>query len=295
MPAPRNPRNFKKKRGRKKAPVATKRDLMKLRSTLVETKSREQEKAASAQTASEDFYLAATGSGTALINKINTGWHQGLGDDTFTGDEVTMKYLTQKLRFRFPIDSNSITKPYRLQVIWGFITRPAGFNEFAPAGTALSSNVSRKTFNDLAEDIISEPWNRSDDDMEFRTKKKTLYKVIGKKWVKPNRNNMISMPASANASSGSLDGSVPDVKMNISWPVKGRKWRLTYSSDSHDPGKGAPDPTAGQQPFWYNNENWIPFTVIYAPDYDNVNNGQYAADADKVLVSHNCKAWFTDS
>lgn len=295
MPHTRKTRNFRRKRTYKKKNVATKKDLMKLRSSLVETKAREQEKVAGALTASEDFYLSAAGSGTALINKINTGWHQGVGDDRFNGDEVTLKYLTQKLRFRFPTDSNSIVKPYRLQVIWGFITRPAGFNNFVPGGQATDNTLSRKHFNDLAEDLISDPWNSSEDEMNFRTKQKSIYKIIGKKWVKPDRRHMISMPASANASSGSLDGSVPDVRMTINWPVKGRKWRLTYSVDTHDPGKGAPDPTAGAQPFWYNNENWIPWTVLYSPDYDNVNGGEYATDLDKVRVSHNCKCWFTDS
>lgn len=298
MPKTRRPKNFRRKRRsyRKRAPVATKKDLMQLRSKLVETKAREQEKAASATTASEDFFLSSAGAGTALINKINTGWHQGLSESSFAGDEVTLKYLTQKLRFRFPDGANSIVKPYRLQVIWGFITRPAGFNAFVPAGQATDSNLSRKHFEDLAEDIISEPFNTAEDDMNFRVKKKTLYRIIGKKWVKPNRNNQISMTVSANnLGAAGVAGSVPDVKMQISWPVKGKKWRLTYSADSHDPGKGAPDPGLGAQPFWYNNENHIPFTVLYSPDYANVNNGEYAADADKVLVSHNCKCWFTDS
>lgn len=289
MPAPRRPRNFRRRRPRrKKQAVATKKDLMNLRSQLVETKSREQFQDSSGDTDnSETILLSASTPGTAFINTMTYDWKQGVRDWEVTGDEITLKYLTQKLRFSFPVASDSIVKPYRLKVVWGFITRPQGFTEF---DTIPAHEISRQHYINHATKLITYPWNDKDDHINFRQKQKTLYKVIGSKWVRPNRNNMIGMPASANASSGSLDGSVPDVNMTIHWPVKGQKWRLTYSDDSNDP--VTPE---SPKPFRYVNEAHIPFTVVYAPECDNVQGGEYATDSARVRVTHNCKVWFTDS
>lgn len=287
----------KSKPRKKKVQLATKKDLMKLRSTIVETKARTQETGTEDTDSSATFSLDSDHAGTVLVNNMNVGWKRGLGDTRFQGDEVTMKYLTQKLRFAFPIDNYQISKPYRLQVIWGFITRPAGFTEFGEdennAGT-----LSRSHYAEEMTKLVSQPWNDKDDFMNFRKKEKTIYKIIGKRWVKPNRNAGIGMPGNI-AQGGTpgtitIAGSVPDVNMQLHWPVKGRKWRLRYSDDSEDPGAGSPTPGV-QNPFFYNNESWVPFTVIYAPDYDNVVGGEYAQDAAKVKVTHNCKCWFTDS
>lgn len=298
----RKPKRVSRRPGHKKNAVATKKDLINLRATIVETKAYKQKNNGNDDSGAEEVFLSDAVSGTSIINPCNYGYVNGTADYNVIGDEMTCKYLTQKLRFRFPEDDKAIVKPYRIQVIHGFITRPAGFTPFdevlggdsATYGT--SATISRKQYIHRVTKCVTAPWNEEEDFIDFRTKQKSIYRIIGKRWVRPDRRFMIPMPTNANASSGSLDGSVPDVTMTLTWPVKGRKWRLTHSTDTNDPGEGGPAPTPGTaQPFYYNNENWIPFTVIYCPDFANIVDAGNSDNTKKVSLTHNSKLWFTDS
>eukprot|EP01045_Picozoa_sp_COSAG04_P027452 COSAG04_NODE_4025_length_2355_cov_180.578457_2_plen_294_part_00 len=293
MPRPRKSRNFprRKRNYRRKAPT-TKKALMSMRTPIIETKAVAQDNNDNDDSGTSELILQPVAPGStdpltshSIICPVHYNLKQGLRDWEFSGDEITQKYLKQKLSFKFPAGEEVIRNPYRIQVIHGFITRPAGFTQF---DDHLASQISREDLVNRLNKLIAKPWNEPEDYMDFRTKQKTFYKIVGKQWVKPNKTNNISMLPHPHWQSGApeeISGSIPDVNLTITWPVYGRKLRLTYSDDY----QGA------SEPFWYNNEAWFPFTVIYTPDATNIQGGIYATDAQKVKVFYNTKMWFSDS
>lgn len=292
MPAPRKPRKpfsqrYSKYRRKKRSAPTTSRQLMNLRAPVTETKAYTQKENDNDDSGAEELLLDPTRSGQSIVCPCHYGLKQGVRDWEIVGNEITQKYLKQKLSFQFPKGEDCIRKPYRIQVVHGFITRPAGFTQF---DDTLASEISREQLSNRLTKLITKPWNEEEDYIDFRVKQKTFYKVIGKQWVKPNKQHNIAMLPQPHWQSGAPDeisGSIPDVNMTLSWPVFGKKMRLTYSDDSES------DETP--QPFWYNNEAWFPFTVIYTPDPANVEGGIYATDAQKVKVVYNTKMWFTDN
>lgn len=289
MPAVRRKRNFRRKPYRKKktAPKNS-RQLAHLRAPITETKAYAQKNNDNDDSGAEQILLDPAKPGQAIICPVHYGMKQGLRDWEFSGDEITQKYLTQKLSFQFPVGEEAIRKPYRIQLIHGFITRPAGFTQFEDP---VASEISREQLSNRLTNLVTRPWNETEDYMDFRVKQKTFYKIIGKQWIKPNKTNNIAMlpqphwPASSTGEE--IQGAIPDVNVQLSWPVFGKKMRLTYSDDSES--DDTPDP------FWYNNEAYFPFTVIYTPDPANIQGGLYAEDDQKVKVLYNTKMWYSDN
>lgn len=226
----------------------------------------------------------------AIINPLNYNWENDASSatlDQFSGKGVLPRYLKQKLLFEFPGNEASIIEPMRIQVIWGFITRPLQLNEYtSPKG----SEVSRGQFVDLLTKQLEGFWNYSDDELSFRVKNKTNFKVLGKRWVRPDRRHRIGVPQQQSWHDQAIVGAPPKVAMSIKWPMN-RPWRLTKSDDSED----YPQPA---NPFWYNNQQWVPFVVVYNPDYANVKPDDDPTnpvpEAHRVQLKHCSCIWYTD-
>lgn len=214
--------------------------------------------------------------------------HKGIEIDQFIGKDVFSRYISMKLNFRFPQGEHSIINNYRLQVIHGWMTAPfARDNYVAPK----KAEVNLTELETIITNRIQPAFNQTADRMTFRDKEKRIYKIEGKSWVRPNRNNQINHPQDASVlvegstASEYMVGGPPDVFKQISWRPM-RKTRYTYTANVG----GTPSPP---QPFYYPNEAWIPFVVIYAPDYANV--GKIGDDDYKVSVDASNCHWYSDS
>ena len=232
---------------------------------------------------------------------MNYGWENDdselvEGDDMFNGDSVTMQYLKTKMLFSFPTGEAGIKEPMRVQVIWGFITRPF---MFTPYSTPAVGNVTVEQLKDLAKNQVEEYWNSKQDQLTFRKKQNENIRVIGKRWIRPDRTARIGVPQTpvTNASTGgSMVGAPPDVRLDLSWPVKGQRWELTYTNATGDTGDyGA----AAASPQFFNNESWIPFFVVYSPDYDSVTPagtpGHPVPEANRIQLSYSTACWYKDA
>jgi len=213
--------------------------------------------------------------------------NQGRETDQFIGDSVFSKYISMKLNFVFPSGANAIIKPYRIQVIHGWMTSPFALD---PNGgsTFSSEHVSRAQLDQIVAARCGGEFNQAVDRMNFRDKTKKIYRVEGKKWITVNRNAAINDTILSQGLTG--HGGPPNSFMQLNWKPM-RKINLTYSTDSNS--------TATPDPFHYCNEAWVPFVCVYTPDKDNLNNPEppgtpTPAESQVLLQAMNCH-WYTDS
>lgn len=276
--APRNnKRNNKRKKNTTKTYAGRKAFAMK-RQPLVETKKREG--------TISNFYINRSSQRfipPASFENLNLG----LGDDNVIGKSIFSKYYSMKLKFVFPRDEDSIQKNYRIKVIHGWMTAPYGLPEVSNNYIPQRGTVSAAELGVIQQDRLSPAWAHgsfANDDLEFRDKEKKIYKVIGQKWVRPDRNAQIGFAQQFGryaAETDHLIGGIPDVKMTLNWKPM-RKVNLTKTTGG-----------SGGTEFLYPNEAWVPFVCVYTPDFDNL---PTSPTSDKLVqVYWNDCHWFSDS
>jgi hypothetical protein len=177
----------------------------------------------------------------------------------------------------------------RLQVIWGFCTNPA---QFTPYTSPTDNTVTQAQFTQHVMQQIEDQWNSPDDQLEFADRNNSNLRILGKRWVRPDRTARIGLPqqyafGAVGATQPYIEGGPPDVTMTLSWPMM-RKWRLTKTS-----------PSDGSAAFFYNNQSWLPFTIVYSPDYDSVNPGdatepEAIPEANRIQLQYCTCMWYQD-
>ena len=232
---------------------------------------------------------------TSFLNQ-----EQGIGDDQMIGNTIFSKYYSMKIKLVFP-EEFPINDNFRAQLVWGWVTQPLGYTNtaFTSTGATTRDKISATEIHNRITNVVMDGFNQNVDQMNFRDKEKSLYKVVGKKWIRLDRRNQIGMKQGSTAyidpdddtvkiaSSGSLPAWTEQVTFK---PM--RKVRYTFSTgeDNGSPGTGVPH--------WYPNENWIPWVGIYTPNiasyYKDSETG-VTPDGGKITVQINDCHWYTDS
>lgn len=226
---------------------------------------------------------------TSFLNQ-----EQGIGDDQMIGNTIFSKYYSMKVKLNFPTEF-PIEENFRAQLVWGWVTQPLGYTNtaFSTTGMPTRDTVSTTDIHDRITNVVMDGFNQKVDQMNFRDKEKTLYKVIGKKWVKPDRRHQIGQKQGASAYIDPDDdkvkiqntGSLPPWTAQVTFKPM-RKVRYTFSdgSDGNDIAH------------WYPNENWVPFVGIYTPNISSYyEDGGVTPDSAKIGVQVNDCHWYTDS
>lgn len=277
-------RNYRKRRNlRKKKPVNSyagrKKQSTVMRAPFVECKKN--------QDPLVTEYLAEGNYATFIPLSSFTRMNRGVEDDQFIGDSIFSKYISMKLNFQFPQGATAIVKPYRIQVIHGWMTSPFALDTSGLYGPS-REQVSRAELDAIVAARCGTEFNQAVDRMNFRSKTKQIYKVEGKKWIEINRDSQINAttfltPTAVN------QGGPADAYHRMDWKPM-RKIVLTDTSDTNS--------TLPASPFSFPNEGWIPFVCVYTPDKDNL----HQPDPNKPIENEsrvrfqamNCH-WYTDS
>lgn len=260
--------------------------------------------------------LPGRSSASVQINPLNYGWENDESSETkdhFTGKGIHPRFLKTKLLFKFPKGENAIQDAMRLQLVWGFVKLPFMYTPYTTpeADEATVTNLRDHVFNQVGREYDSPL-----DQLKFNIKRPNNYVVVGRRWIKPDRRHRIGAPQNLVEQMDGLPdprstGGPPQVKEVISWNM-GKQWRLTKSGVLGE----------DDNVFWYNNEQYIPFFLIYSPDYCNVRqdpaNYQGAQDPDpgqikpgmecgggatgqpvpqenRIQVEHNSCMWYNDA
>lgn len=212
----------------------------------------------------------------------------GFGENQVIGNSIFSKYLNFKLQVRFPdgstvkmpslktpgtfidVPNKFIEKPTKVYLICGWITESMNYplnSDVSPSLPAQADADGEAIANYITQQL--KPFFDDDEDkLQFRPKQTTNIKI--EKYVKiaPNLSNAIATQATpehqfADSSVNIIDvkshGSIPDV--HRSWSIKtNRKLPLTE-------GKEVSVYSTDKQNLFPNN-SWVPFAVIYNPDYE---------------------------
>lgn len=278
--APRAKRNNvrKKRRDNKKKP--TTKALVAARGPIIETKKLTRIVNVSTKLTSQASHTYPVESYTKHL--------RGLDGDQFVGDSIYPKYYSQKLKFTFARDENAIRDNYKIEVIHGWMTIPFGLDGQGLAPGLPKTTVSAQELVNLMSDRLSPAFNQSLDDMVFRDKQKNIYRILGRQWIRPDRNAGIGMPQSFGryaAETDHLIGGPPPVKIQLNWKC-GFKMKLQDTTGG-----------TGGTAFSYPNESRVPFVIIYTPDYTNLpkdSEGNVNEDAFVEVRQSDC-LWYSDS
>eukprot|EP01045_Picozoa_sp_COSAG04_P027234 COSAG04_NODE_3946_length_2405_cov_66.168690_1_plen_391_part_00 len=253
---------------------------------------------------------------TLLPIECFTRQSQGFQEWNMIGSSITSKWLKTKIDFRFPFNNfvanengavidpalpgydpskrslnKIIENPCRLYMICGWVTNPTNFPvnppDHSPGVPAIRADTA--TQQDLFQHIENElkPYfdDRSDK-LSFRPKETTNIKIESYRRIKPNLNEAIASQATPDtvytqaetpniSSTAVAHGSVPNVHRTHSYKCPGKiTYTLGQPALPTDP--ALTPPQADTQNFYLNN-NWLPFCMIYNPDYANQLE-QYAGD-----------------
>lgn len=251
-----------------------------------------------------------------ILNPLNYGWQNDQTSTTidhFNGKSIHPRFLKSKLLFSFPGGAKAIQDGMRIQLVWGFIKRPF---MLTPYTNPVNTEVTKAQLREMALHQVEREYDQPLDQLKFAVKRPNNYVVVGKRWIRPDRRFRIGAPQNLVEGSDGLPdprstGQPPMVKETIEWKM-GKEWRLTKSGDSQDESTD----------FWYNNEQYIPWFLVYNPDYGNVRqdpanyqgatdpdpgaikpglengggtSGQPVPEENRIQVEHNSCIWFNDA
>lgn len=209
---------------------------------------------------------------------------RGLKDHQMVGDTITAKWLNTRVELKFPAGEIINTSPssgsatsrnvmiqdnYKVYLIWGWVTTPL----HAPLADSSGERtiVSEIDQLDLNNHIISQVKPYFDDTIDalsFTPKQTTNIKIEKYIRVKPNLNSAIPTQAiplhqGGNASDPIIvppTGSIPNAQRNHNFTLN-RKIK-------YDEGKVViPGPEQVDYENNFPNNSWLPFCVLYTPNF----------------------------
>ena len=142
-----------------------------------------------------------SGPGHPLYQLIPGPWSyldmkQGLDDDQMIGSSVFSKYLTQKIRMKFPAGNSARGvngSPLTWFLIHGFVTVPIMLNEFT---TTHVGGATRSFLNAHVDTYLKPYFDKRADMLSFDNQRSKTIKIIRKIKLKRNRNADMNIPAS---------------------------------------------------------------------------------------------------
>lgn len=278
------PRKTSSRPRRKQAPTKrfkiAKKQMIKSRQPLVETKSRIQSEISTGLfIVDPKEFISATAVFTPLPLHVYTNMDQGVGEDQMLGQSVFSRYLNAKVQIRFPGGENVITdRQYPMELICGWIPSSMALSTFT------TPNVTTVMPADLTSYVItriSEYFNSRTDKLDFIPKHAANLRITYRKKIRPNQNRNTVM--NSNSGTTKPEGNIPDVML---YP----KWR-TNKKVFYEKG-GALSATRFN---FYPNYSWIPFMVLYSPMFAGEAGDDPLTTVKCPRVSYNVAHYYTDS
>lgn len=221
----------------------------------------------------------------------------GFEDHNVIGDALYSKYLKLKLQVRWPEGTNMIVNPVKVYLITGWVTQPAGFtNNTTPTDQGATAVDLRAHISNQ----LKEYFDHQTDYLKFMEKQTANVKID--KWIslKPNLNGAIAavpgqigFPEDPTKPDGThvirSTGAVPLVNRSYTWTTM-RKVHLTHGT-SLPTNTDAPNPDIMN--LYPNHNNWLPFALIYNPDFERMRNRNN--EDVEMTIAYNDVHYYTDS
>jgi hypothetical protein len=211
---------------------------------------------------------------------------RGLRTDEFTGDQLTAKWLNTRLEVKFPsgevipISSGSsdnfrnmmIQDNYKVYAIWGYVTSPL----HAPVADESGDRkvISEITQQDLTDHIISQIKPYFDDNydpLSFTPKATTNMKIEKYIRLKPPLSTTVGTQAVPITGVINDEGTMLPVPPHGSIPNVMRTFDFKMNRKIHYEEGKQPDGSEPDKENNFPNNAWLPFMVLYCPNFDVAN------------------------
>lgn len=213
----------------------------------------------------------------------------GFLEQNMLGDAVYSRLVKAKYQFRFPEGINQLVNPCKVYLIQGWVTVPSAFTTNTDPEEAEATTATLRSHID---DQIREYFDQREDFLRFREKTTSNMKIISWKEIKPPKTQIPAVPGVVFNSETELHqtvGTPPMINKSLTWKVN-RK--IHYSKGKAlAAGDGVTFPQDTQN--LYPNQSWLPFSVVYNPDFARMSNALGVAQT--MTCAWNDIHYFTDS
>lgn len=239
-----------------------------------------------------DFrYVPVDDAHTMILPSPFYSMNRGLTENEMVGSAIYAKYLKTKLQLLAPQGVNLIDYPTNLYVIWGWCTAPIQATSLT---TPKANEITYVNAFTHVHNYVKEYYNERKDTLDFPEKRTQHIKFIGSRKVLTDKNlNLPTQGGGGGVSGNSTHGALAPINISCKWDIN-RKIHYTKGTSVAANGNPATYP---QAEFNYPNNSWLPFIVIFNPQYASTPGFSPGpvADADKWRVAHNSKMWYSDS
>lgn len=221
----------------------------------------------------------------------------GFEDHNVLGDALYSKYLKLKTQIRFPTGTSMLVNAVKVYLICGWVTQPAGFtNNTTPTDQGATAADLRAHISNQ----LQEYFDQRADFLHFREKQTSNIKIESWQRIAPDLNKATAAPPGQILFPEDPDkpdqdpairttGVVPIVNRSFTWKTM-RKVHLTNGTDLPT-GNNAPNPDT--QNLYPNHNNWLPFALIYNPDFSSFRDTNN--DDTNMVIYYNDIHYYTDS
>jgi hypothetical protein len=240
-----------------------------------------------------------------------THMSQGLEEDSMVGRSVYAKYMHIKVHFTFPKGDDIPVLPYECWLVHGWLKRSPNWTGKTTPPVQLGDFYRFEEWTNMQ---LEDYFNERVDKLRFIPKRSSNFKILRKQKIVPNLTRQTgAVPGSLATVSGTVyqTGMVPDVSARCSWNIQRKiHYEKGIRQWNTDPDGGdTPGPTPGTPPaqpgalanlpdyFYPNSDMWVPFAIIYQPNFANMT-GHGAPDQPddkKVAYRANSIMYYTDS
>jgi len=148
--------------------------------------------------------------------------------------------------------------------------------------------VENVTYTDIFNHIrhyVKEYYNDRKDTLQFPEKRERHIKFLGYRKLKTDKNS--ELPVQGVSDVATTRGSLAPINMSCKWDIM-RK--VHYDKGANTPALGDPA-TYPMADFNFPNQSWLPFTVLYNPQFASTPAGA----GNLWQVAHNSQMWYSDS
>lgn len=237
---------------------------------------------------------------TLLEPRSFTRMCQGLEEDKMVGESVFSRYIKQKITFRYPGGNSQIAYGHNMYVISGWITNPIALtnqtgNTWNGHDIPTQGDIDMDALKSYIAYNVKQYYNEREDKMRFIPKRTTNIKINSFRKITSDRNSVNAMlPNDGGALSATASGGqLPDIHTSVTWKT-GRKVHYVRGKDT---ALAYPPATGEDTQNFFCNWSWLPWTVIYNPDFATQHT---IADTDPktpaiIKLCHNDQHWYTDA
>lgn len=213
----------------------------------------------------------------------------GIDGSMFLGDNRYHRMMQQKIKITFPQGENIPLVPQEAWLIHGWVLEPLNVSTIT-SGAVQPTMVTPAFLTTYITEQVKEYFNQREDVLDWVPKGRSSIKVLGKRLIRP-RSNTRAWSTAANSLGATTTGYPADGQVIPDAPLYKITWRMNRKAQMYEGPVHSGDTSTGPSPLHFERGNWLPFSVIFQPEFDQ----QYPSEGpSRLYVSWDTQLYYTD-